>query len=96
MLLLMLFAVVCIELRDLFVLFDKDNDGVISTMEVHTILRSLGQDPAQHHVQQAITQFDKNGAYTKHIQKKVWHTTNRDEVLCNIRTALQYQCLQHV
>ena len=52
------------ELKELFLMFDKDDDGVISTMEVRTILRSIGQDPSSHQVQQAMQQFDVDGKIT--------------------------------
>ena len=34
-----------VDFREAFQLFDKDNDGMITTKELLTVLRSLGQDP---------------------------------------------------
>ena len=49
------------ELKELFHLFDKDDDGVISTLEVNTILRSLGQDPSSDQILAAMRPFDVDG-----------------------------------
>ena len=46
-------------------MFDKDNDGVISTMEVRTILRSIGQDPSASEVHAAMQEFDVDGKWTE-------------------------------
>jgi calmodulin len=41
--------------REAFSLFDKDNDGCISTAELGTVLRALGKNPTQAEVKADIT-----------------------------------------
>ena len=35
------------EFKEAFSLFDKDGDGVITTKELGTVMRSLGQNPTE-------------------------------------------------
>ena len=39
------------EYKEAFSLFDKDGNGTISTKELGTVLRSLGQNPTEAEVQ---------------------------------------------
>lgn len=43
------------EIRDVFQLFDKDGDGTISTKELGTVMKALGQDPTEAELQVAFT-----------------------------------------
>ncbi|XP_060602173.1 neo-calmodulin-like [Ruditapes philippinarum] len=49
------------ELRQAFRIFDKDDDGTISTQELGTVLRSLGQNPTEHDLEQIIKEVDVDG-----------------------------------
>lgn len=51
-----------LEYRDAFNLFDKDGDGTISTAELLTVMRSLGQNPTNEEVKDMITEVDINGS----------------------------------
>ena len=53
---------VSIEYRDAFNVFDKDGDETISTTELLTVMRSLGQNPSNEEAKQMITEVDINGA----------------------------------
>lgn len=38
---------VCVEIKECFLLFDKDGDGKISCEELGTLIRALGQTPTE-------------------------------------------------
>ena len=50
-----------LEFKEAFRIFDKDGDGTISTKELGTVLRSLGQNPTEAELQDMITEVDANG-----------------------------------
>ncbi|KAH9249646.1 calmodulin [Batrachochytrium salamandrivorans] len=49
------------EFKEAFSLFDKDGDGTITTKELGTVMRSLGQNPTEAELQNMITEVDQNG-----------------------------------
>lgn len=49
------------EYREMFEMFDRNGDGVISTQEVKTVLKTLGLDPSAETVTDLIEEFDDNG-----------------------------------
>ncbi|CAG5116991.1 unnamed protein product, partial [Candidula unifasciata] len=50
-----------IELREAFRLFDKDGDGSISTEELGTVMRNLGQFPSMDELNQMLKEIDIDG-----------------------------------
>ena len=52
---------------DAFSLFDKDLDGFITTKELSTVMRSLGQNPTEAELQDMIADVDADG---KLLQQK--------------------------
>eukprot|EP00906_Rhabdomonas_costata_P016358 RCo023460 len=46
------------EYKEAFNLFDKDNDGKITTRELGTVIRSLGQNPTESEIQTMIREVD--------------------------------------
>ncbi|KAL7979852.1 hypothetical protein Chor_008190 [Crotalus horridus] len=46
------------ELRDAFALFDQDGDGMITSKEVVTIMRSLGKNPTEAEVRSIIGEIE--------------------------------------
>nr|QCS27827.1 XCaMP-Gfo [synthetic construct] len=49
------------EFKEAFSLFDKDGDGTITTKELGTVLRSLGQNPTEAELQDMINEVDADG-----------------------------------
>ena len=45
------------EFKEAFSLFDKDGDGTITTKELGTVMRSLGQNPTEAELQVNISNF---------------------------------------
>ena len=48
------------EYKELFAMFDRDEDGLINQNELGKVLRALGQDPSDQDLIDMITDVDKN------------------------------------
>lgn len=55
------FSCACPEFKEAFSLFDKDGDGTITTKELGTVMRSLGQNPTEAELQDMINEVDADG-----------------------------------
>ena len=53
----------CVEFKEAFSLFDKDGDGTITTKELGTVMRSLGQNPTEAELQDMINEVDADGEF---------------------------------
>lgn len=52
-------------------MFDKDGDGTITTKELGTVMRSLGQNPTEAELQDMINEVDADGM--SHVEVlEVW------------------------
>lgn len=51
------------EFKEAFSLFDKDGDGTITTKELGTVMRSLGQNPTEAELQDMINEVDADGKH---------------------------------
>lgn len=49
------------EFKEAFSLFDQDGDGTITTVELDTIMQSLGQNPTEAELQDMINEVDADG-----------------------------------
>merc|ERR1719242_1373129 len=49
-------------LQEAFTVYDKNNDGTITTKELSTVMRSLGQNPTDAEVQDMINEVDVDGS----------------------------------
>ena len=54
-------SALCAEFKEAFSLFDKDGDGTITTKELGTVMRSLGQNPTEAELQDMINEVDADG-----------------------------------
>ena len=49
------------QFEEAFTMFDKDGDGTITTKELGTVMRSLGQNPTEAELQDMINEVDADG-----------------------------------
>lgn len=49
------------EFKSAFSFFDKNGDGTITTRELGTVLRSLGQNPTEKELKDMVKELDKDG-----------------------------------
>lgn len=50
-------------------MFDKDGDGTITTKELGTVMRSLGQNPTEAELQDMINEVDADGKQNLEVFK---------------------------
>ena len=75
------------EFKEAFQLFDKDGDGSITTHELGTVMRSLGQNPTDTELQEMISEVDEDGGgsidFTEFLTmmvKKMKDTDTEDDI----------------
>ena len=49
------------EYKEAFSLFDKNGDGVITSKELGTVMRTLGQNPTEAEIRDMINEVDADG-----------------------------------
>jgi Ca2+-binding EF-hand superfamily protein len=74
------------EFKEAFSLFDKDGDGTITTKELGTVMRSLGQNPTEAELQDMINEVDADG------ELLIWRYI--DLVMLHEIKELMYLCFQ--
>ncbi|MGF1924183.1 MAG: EF-hand domain-containing protein [Bacteroidia bacterium] len=77
-----------VELKEAFSLFDKDGDGIITTKELRSIMRSLGQDLTETDLQDVINGVNVHGNRTVNfpeflslIARKMKDTDTEEELI---------------
>ncbi|KAJ7267398.1 calmodulin [Mycena rebaudengoi] len=75
------------EFKEAFSLFDKDGDGTITTLELGTVMRSLGQNPTEAELQDMINEVDVDGngtidfdEFLAMMAKKFQDTDSEEEI----------------
>ncbi|PVF96648.1 putative calmodulin [Serendipita vermifera] len=75
------------EFKEAFSLFDKDGDGTITTKELGTVMRSLGQNPTDSELQDMINEVDVDGngtidfkEFLTMMAKKLKDTDREEEI----------------
>jgi calmodulin len=56
------------EAKEAFTLFDKDNDGCITTAELGTVMRALGKNPTEAEIRSIQKEVDPDGRGTINLQ----------------------------
>ena len=59
------------DMKQAFDLFDKNNDGKISSDELGRVLRTLGYKYSNDEVQEMISNVDTNGTYARYRKLKL-------------------------
>lgn len=75
------------EFKEAFSLFDKDGDGTITTKELGTVMRSLGQNPTEAELQDMINEVDADGngtidfpEFLTMMARKMKDTDSKEEI----------------
>ena len=76
------------EFKEAFSLFDKDGDGSITTKELGTVMRSLGQNPTEAELLDMINEVDADGngtidfpEFLSLMASKMHDTDTEDELI---------------
>ena len=76
------------EFKEAFSLFDKDGDGTITTKELGTVMRSLGQNPTEAELADMINEVDADGngtidfpEFLTMMARKMKDTDSEEEIL---------------
>ena len=61
------------EFKQTFSVFDNDGDGTITTSELGTVMKNLGQNPTKEELTQMVNEVDADG--TGAIGEKIYFKT---------------------
>jgi len=75
------------EFKEAFSLFDKDGDGTITTVELGTVMRSLGLNPTETEIQDLVNEVDADGngtidfpEFLTMMARKMKNTDSEEEI----------------
>lgn len=75
------------EFKEAFSLYDKDGNGSITTKELGTVMRSLGQNPTETELQEMINEVDADGngtidfpEFLTMVERKMKDTDKEEEI----------------
>ncbi|GCB76173.1 hypothetical protein scyTo_0015443 [Scyliorhinus torazame] len=75
------------EFKEAFSLFDKDGDDTITTKDLGTVMRPLGQNPTEAELQATITEVDADGngtidfpEFLTMVARNMKETDNEEEI----------------
>eukprot|EP01103_Thecamoeba_quadrilineata_P006507 TRINITY_DN16232_c0_g1_i1.p1 TRINITY_DN16232_c0_g1~~TRINITY_DN16232_c0_g1_i1.p1 ORF type:complete len:151 (+),score=49.36 TRINITY_DN16232_c0_g1_i1:49-501(+) len=75
------------EFKEAFALFDKDGDGNITSKELGTVMRSLGQNPTEAELRDYISEIEAEGSsninfdlFMKMMDRKMKEAETDDEI----------------
>eukprot|EP00882_Tetradesmus_deserticola_P022530 GHRQ01024447.1.p1 GENE.GHRQ01024447.1~~GHRQ01024447.1.p1 ORF type:complete len:134 (+),score=34.23 GHRQ01024447.1:195-596(+) len=89
------------EAKEAFALFDKDNDGCITTGELGTVMRALGKNPTEAEVRSLIKEVDADGRGVINLQEflgvmsrdiRSYDSDQDIRSAWKVRTALPWRC----
>ncbi|KAG7531187.1 hypothetical protein FFLO_04546 [Filobasidium floriforme] len=76
------------EFKEAFSLFDKDGDGIITSKELGTVMRSLGQNPTEAELQEMVNEVDADGnnsidfpEFLTMMARKMKDTDSEEEIM---------------
>ncbi|KAB0387791.1 hypothetical protein FD755_002747 [Muntiacus reevesi] len=76
------------EFKEALSLFDKDGDGTITTKELGTVMRSLGQNPTEAELRDMINEVDADGngtidflEFLTMMARKMKDTDSEEEII---------------
>jgi hypothetical protein len=79
-----------VDAKEAFTLFDKDNDGCITTPELGTVMRALGKNPTEAEIRSIQKEVDPDGRGTINLQGRA--STFKPPCSCCSSTLLLGHC----
>jgi len=59
------------QIREAFKLFDLDGNGTVSTAELGTVMRSLGQNPTDQELADIVNEVDRDGKFLLYLSSSL-------------------------
>ena len=60
--------IISADYKRAFDLFDPDGDGTITTLELGTVMRVIGQNPTEAELQDMVNEVDEDGTLTSKLE----------------------------
>lgn len=82
------------DAKEAFALFDKDNDGCITTPELGTVMRALGKNPTEAEVHKLIKEIDPDGRGVINLQGGYYAAVINGQLQAELVANLQWLWVQ--